>query len=115
MTSKRRIFGRMRSIPTAAAPGSPPVRLAVAWYREADWPRLRAISVDRDKLEDTHADWLRMAEQNLAELAKAGLLAEPIEVTVEELEAWCQHRRREVDGSARAEFATELLRRKYSK
>jgi len=30
--------------------------LGVAWYREADWPRIKELFPDADELHDTHAE-----------------------------------------------------------
>ena len=32
--------------------------VGVAWYREDQWNRLRALATDRDKLANTYAEWL---------------------------------------------------------
>jgi hypothetical protein len=33
--------------------------VGVVWYRKADWPRLRALLADADKLPDTYAECTR--------------------------------------------------------
>lgn len=47
--------------------------VGVAWYRLKQWQRLRAVSIDADDLEDTYEEWLRQAEQKVAELSAVGL------------------------------------------
>jgi hypothetical protein len=44
--------------------------VGVAWYRPEQWEVLRNASIDRDKLEDTHAEWLAEAERVVKELRK---------------------------------------------
>lgn len=83
-----------------------------AWYRAEQWARLREVSVDREDLEETYADWVAAAEESLRKMRQVGIYAEKIEVDVEELLAWCRALGREVDGAARAAYAAELLRRR---
>jgi len=84
--------------------------MGCAWYRADQWDRLREISVDRDKLGETYAEWAANAEQSLRGMRKTGMLVEKVEVDVEELLAWCKVRQLDVDGRARAQYAAEMLR-----
>ena len=49
---------------------------AVAGYLPEQWDRLREISVDRDVLEPTHAEWLSAAESTVSTLIAAGTTVE---------------------------------------
>jgi hypothetical protein len=89
------------------------MHVGIAWYTEAEWHQLRQIATDPDKLEPTYGEWLRTAEAALQRLAAAGVVPERIDVSVAALQAWCRQQGRGVDGSARADFASELLRRRY--
>jgi hypothetical protein len=97
------------------ARGEPGVGMVVgcAWYRAEQWDRLREISVDRDKLEKTHAEWVASAEESLRGMRKVGMRVEKVEVDVEELLAWCEARQLDVDGGARAKYAAEMLRQHH--
>jgi hypothetical protein len=86
--------------------------VGVAWYRLKQWQRLRAISTDADNLEDTYEEWLRQAEQKVAELNALGLFVEKVDVDVEQLIAWCNERGLELDGHARSTYVTEILRQR---
>lgn len=96
------------------APREPEVKtvMGCAWYRAEQWERLREISVDRDDLEETHAEWVVNAEETLRGMRKAGMLVDKVEVDVEELLAWCKARQLDVDGGARAKYAGEMLRQR---
>jgi hypothetical protein len=85
----------------------------VGWYRAEQWERLREISADREKLEETYEDWVASAEESLREMRKVGLYAEKVEIDVEELLAWCRAQGRDVDGKARAQYAAIMLRQRY--
>jgi hypothetical protein len=90
------------------------IRVAVAWYSPAEWQRLREIAADPDALEPTYGEWVVAAETAERDLAAEGLVLERVEISIDELQAWCREHHRPIDGSARAEFAAELLRRRYS-
>lgn len=86
--------------------------VGVAWYRLKQWQRLRAVSIDADDLEDTYEEWLRQAEQKVADLSALGLCVEKVDVDVERLIAWCNERGLELDGRARSAYVTEKLRQR---
>ncbi len=89
------------------------MKVGVAWYAEAEWQRLRQVAADPEVLEATYADWLKVVEKSLRELAASGVVAERVDVTVAELQQWCEQEGCRLDASARSAFAAELLRRRY--
>ena len=86
----------------------PSIVLAVAWYREDQWSRLRELASDADKLAETHADWLETAERRWRQLVGEGVRLRRAEVDIEFLWAWCCANGRSLDGSARAEYVAHL-------
>ena len=88
----------------------PEVVVGVAWYRRKQWQRVRNISTDADDLENTYEEWLRLAEQKLAELTAAGLRVEKVDLDSEELIVWCNERGLEINGQARSNYAAAKLR-----
>ena len=89
------------------------MRVGVAWFREAEWARLRASAADPEVLEQSYAEWLKVVERSLRTLKDSGVIAEKVEVRVSELEEWCRKEGRPMDSAARSEFAALLLHRKY--
>ena len=83
-------------------------KLFIAWYKRAQWPRLRALSDEPDKLAETYDEWLASANAQLAELRARGLAVRKVIVDVEELAAWCRRQGRKVEPSAAAAFAATL-------
>jgi len=81
-----------------------------AWYRPAQWQRVRDISTDADDLEDTYEEWLRLAEAKFAELKAGGLRVEKVDVDSERLILWCNERGLEMNAQARSRYAAEALR-----
>ena len=100
-------------ISAQAQEGQPmPVVAGYAWYRPEQWELLRAVSADRDKLEETHEEWAANAEEALQGMREAGIRAEKVDVDVEELQEWCKAHDLQVDGKARARYAAEKLRQR---
>jgi hypothetical protein len=89
---------------SAERPGSTGMVSGVAWYRAEQWPRLLETSVDRLELERTYDEWHAMATEGLAELARAGVWPQKVDVDVDEMVEWCRTRGRPVDAAARAQF-----------
>ena len=77
----------------------------MAWYAEDQWALLRQVSVDSDKLEPTHAEWLKGAEARYDELKKKGVKVDKVTVDVNDLTAWCREMGRPVDNESRALYA----------
>ena len=86
-----------------------PRAVGVVWYREADWPRLRALLADADELPDTYAEWLASAEGLLTQLRRDGIAAERVPLDPEVFSAWCVKRGLALDAQARSRYASEAV------
>ena len=86
--------------------------VAVAWFTEEAWPRLREISANPDDLPDTFAEFLALAEPRFARHVASGLPLQRVHVDPDELLAWCKANGRPVDAHARAGFAAFVLMRR---
>jgi hypothetical protein len=84
---------------------SPSTAIGVAWYRPEQWETLRNVSVDRDKLEETYAEWLAEAERMVKQLQQRGLRVIKVDVEISELMLWCESQRIPLDGEARSNYA----------
>src|SRR3954447_11337541 len=87
--------------------------VGVIWYREADWPRLRALLADADRLPDTYAEWLASAEGLLAQLRRDGVRAERVPLDPDMFSAWCGARGLALDAQARSRYASEAVAAKH--
>ena len=86
-----------------------PTPVGVAWYQPDQWQKLLAISVDKEKLEETYEEWMQEAERVIKELRRQGLHIVKVEVNIEELVAWCQKKKIPVNGEARSMYAAHKL------
>ena len=89
------------------------VVIGVAWYSRDMWERLRNVAPDGDDLEQTHEDWLIVFDRALAQLRTAGVKPERIPIDVDAFLDWCGANREQPDSSARAGYASEVLRRRH--
>lgn len=82
-----------------------PTHLAIAWYKPWEWKRLREVAADPERMEATHAEWLRSAKKVLHELQRQGYEPHRVLVGVDELVAWCAEQGLPINGDARSRFA----------
>jgi hypothetical protein len=87
--------------------------LGVAWYREADWPRIKALFPDAKELHDSYAEWLKSAEDSVKWLGRPGVSVEPITIDIDDFLGWCTVRGRTRDAAARSEYVIEKLGLNY--
>ena len=87
--------------------------VGVAWYREADWTRIKELFPDADQLHDSYAEWLKFAEESMKRLARTGLTVEPVVIDIDDFLGWCLIHSRARDAKARTEYVTEKLSHKY--
>lgn len=84
---------------------SPTTAIGVAWYRPEQWEVLRNVSVDRDKLEETYAEWLVEAERVVKQLQQRGLRVMKVDLEISDLMLWCESQRIPLDAKARSNYA----------
>jgi hypothetical protein len=87
--------------------------VGIVWYRQADWPRLRTLLPDADKLPDTYAEWLASAESLMAQLKRDGITAERVLLDPDSFSAWCAARGLPLDAQARSQYVSEVVATKH--
>ena len=83
--------------------------VGVGWYSPQEWALLKACAVDGDKLDRTYEDWRANAERTLSHLRSQGFRAVRVHVRVGELFAWCEQRKKALNGEARSQFVLEKV------
>ncbi|MFZ1218071.1 MAG: hypothetical protein WAO00_02205 [Chthoniobacterales bacterium] len=89
--------------------GRPEIVAGIAWFSADQWQLLRSLATDAEDLEETHEEWVKIAEKTIEDLARQGLRAQKVDVDVNELQAWCLAQNRRLDSSARAAYAAAHL------
>src|SRR5262249_28046244 len=87
--------------------------VGVAWYREADWPRIKELFPDADQLHDSYAEWLKFAEDSVRRLSRSGVTVEPFVIDIDDFLGWCLVHDCPRDAKARTAYVVEKLGRKY--
>ncbi len=84
--------------------------LAIAWYSEAEWAKLKRVAADSDALDDTYVEWCGGHADLVRNLQRSGAEFVSVPVLIEEVSAWCDSEGRPLDSAARAEFVARRLR-----
>lgn len=96
-------------LPTFLRPtqSATPQRVAVGWYLEDEWTKVKAAAADAHEFEATYAQWLRAAEKALRSLHAAGIDAEKFYIKADDLLVWCLVHNKPNDGPSRAQFVSQ--------
>ena len=88
--------------------------LGIAWYREADWPRIKALFPNAGDLPDTYAEWLKTAEATVKRLnARPDVTLEPVIIDLDDFLRWCMVHGHQPNSKARTQYVVEKISRKY--
>ena len=87
--------------------------VALAWYSEAEWHKLKAIAADPEALDETYEAWLAGAKKLERQLHDQGQHAHRIPLDVDALARWCTARRRALDSEARSTYAAARAQRGF--
>ncbi len=86
--------------------------VGVAWYLADQWELLRERADDPEVLVERYEDWVEQADRMVALFKSQGMRVVKVEVDIEEVVAWCKAGGRPFDSKARAEYASETLRKR---
>ncbi|MGI8894512.1 MAG: hypothetical protein ACR2HE_02460 [Casimicrobiaceae bacterium] len=84
-----------------------PKRIAVAWFREKDWPRWCASDAD---FQPDYQHWLRRMESVVRDLDERGIPAVRVVIDPGEFLQWSAENGQGVGTTARAAFAAICMR-----
>lgn len=87
--------------------------IALAWFNETEWQKLKAVATDADQLGDSYEKWLVGAKKLERQLHDQGQHAHRILLEVDTLVRWCTARKRPLDSEARSAYATALAARGF--
>lgn len=87
--------------------------LGVAWYEPDQWLRVKELSTDPDRFEETFAEWEAMATKTLKQLVASGIEAEKVLIDADEFLAWCRSNEAQPDSGSRARFVAEKVRARH--
>jgi len=82
--------------------------IGVGHYKGEQWNFLLKSASDREDLEDTYEEWLRVFEKMIGELKASGIEPYKIDVDDPELIKFCEEKGLPNNGKARAQFIAYL-------
>ena len=88
------------------------ITVAVGWYTEGNWTKIKFSASDLDRFEETYKEWTEMAEKAFQDLRKAGVNVEKFNINSEELLAWCLTHDKVNNAASRAEFVSQMSSQK---
>ncbi|HUG77338.1 MAG TPA: hypothetical protein VML57_07620, partial [Burkholderiales bacterium] len=89
------------------------VVVGVAWFDRKQWKLLTEAVEDRNELDDTYEQWQQNAVEAVRMIEREGQKVEKVHVEVETLVSWCKENGLPVNGKTRAEYVTEIMRRRH--
>ena len=78
----------------------------IPWYAEEDWPELKALFTDSNRLHDRYRDWRRAAEETIRHLSKEDHVVVKVPVKPREFAAWCAAVGLQPNAEARSRYAS---------
>lgn len=97
-------------------PKHTPGRAAVvglAWFDRKQWQRLTEVVEDRNELDDTFELWRQSALEAARTMEREGQRVEKVHIEVESLVSWCKEKGLPVNGKSRADYVTQIIRRRH--
>ena len=87
--------------------------VGLAWFDRKQWQRLTEAAEDRNELDDTYEQWQQSALDAVQMIERQGQKVERVHVEVESLVSSCKEKWLPVNGKSRAEYVTQLMRRRH--
>jgi hypothetical protein len=91
------------------------VMVGLAWFDRRQWKRLTEVVEDRKELDDTYEKWQQSALDAVQTIEREGQKVEKVHIEIESLLSWCKENGLPVNGKSRAEYVTQIMRRRHGK
>ncbi len=85
--------------------------IGIGWYRQEHYDQLKEMFKDGDKLPDTYAQWLALAQNVCDKLTADGFEVVRAEISPDTFPEWCRTRGMEMDAKARAEYGSRCAQK----
>jgi hypothetical protein len=89
------------------------VMVGLAWFDRRQWKRLTEVVEDRKELDDTYEKWQQSALDAVQTIEREGQKVEKVHIEIESLLSWCKENGLPVNGKSRAEYVTQIMRRRH--
>jgi ribosomal protein S16 len=83
--------------------------VGIVWYTPEEWERMKQISIDSERLEDSFKEWESMAQKTLNDMKATGIAGTKVFIKAEEFFVWCKIHSLPVDAASRSRYVSELM------
>ena len=84
--------------------------MGFAWYDQNAWQCIKDAAVDADEWEQTHSEWLEIANKVFSEMKAAGSQPRKVYIDANEFFLWCTKESKPVASKSVTQFVAEKLR-----
>ena len=81
--------------------------LAIACFDPLEWEKLKLVAADSADLHSSYLEWRIDVERLKIEMQAKGVLITEADMTVDELQNWCERNAVPINSSARSKYAME--------
>ena len=88
--------------------------IGIVWYTVEEWGKMKDISSDSERLEDSFTEWESMAQKILNDMKAAGIVGTKVFVKAEEFFVWCKIHSLPADAASRSRYVSEIMSKRDS-
>jgi len=88
--------------------------IGIVWYTEKEWEKMKKISSDSERLEDSFKEWEEIAQKTLSDMKVNEIVGEKVFVKADEFFIWCKIHSLPMDASSRSRYVSEILSKRNS-
>jgi hypothetical protein len=89
--------------------------VGLAWFDRRQWKRLTEVVEDPNELDRTYEQWQESAHNAVRTIESEGQRVEMVHIEVQSLVSWCKEKRLPVNGSSRAAYVAQIMRRRHGR
>ena len=83
--------------------------IGIVWYTKIEWEKMKEISSDSERLENSFEEWGKISEKALRDMKANGLIVEKVFIKTNEFSIWCKIHSMPVDAASRSRYVSEIL------
>lgn len=88
--------------------------IGLVWYSEDEWKKMKHISVDSDRLENSFKEWEEMAQKIFDNMKATGIVGTKVFIKAGEFFVWCKIHSLPVDAASRSKYVSEIMSKKIA-
>jgi hypothetical protein len=81
----------------------------IAWYSEDEWKKMKEISIDGERIENSFNEWEEVALKLLNKMRGPGFRTRKVYIKTDEFKHWCKVRSLPLKASSRSRYVSEII------